>query len=64
TITLYQDYLERAFESKWKLLLKYRMTRTPGDSKRDKTTDVEAKSEEGESGEPAAVESNGEAQAL
>ncbi|HXJ94688.1 MAG TPA: hypothetical protein VMT20_17730, partial [Terriglobia bacterium] len=63
TITLYQDYLERAFESKWKLLLKYRMTRTPGDSKRDKTTDVEAKSEEGAPRQPATGESNTEVQA-
>ena len=63
TVTLYQDYLERAFERKWKLLLKYRMTRTPEDSERDKTIDVEAKREEGESAEPAAAEPNGEVQA-
>ena len=61
TITRYQDYLERAFECKWKLLTKYRMTRT-GDSGKDKTIDVEARSEESVPGEPAA-ESNREAQA-
>ena len=60
-VMLYQEYLERAFERKWKLLTNYRMTRTE-DSGKDKTIEVESR-REGAPGESAAAGSNGEIQA-